>query len=365
MVVSVLDAPAGKTLEDIATDPATQQFLLARFGEDPAKWPKVEVTPSDVRVQEGDKPIGAEQPPPIPGLLLEAEGEARNLKGNLNPKSRGALLLTVAKGKLFRLRMYAWPSQWDDERIKDDCTDIEMSFEILDARTDKTAPKPSDGEGPDAPADGAAEEKSPEKAFESRVQRWKLLKPAGLGVREYSKEEQPNRQLWLEGPGYQVLLDVYPLTTVDARGEQHDGDLRTRIVNGWWPQFLTLHNEGEIHTFVWPKKGKYLTLPAPPEITIVAPDGKRPPEMDYAALEDKKAVERVKKARIGKEEASDAYRGSLGGNRVRAGKDVEARWFWKTTTHAYELRVLLWGDAVQALGPKVQKLLDSLELTEK
>ncbi len=369
VVVSILDAPAGKSLDEIAKDPQTVQFLMGRFGEDSTKWPAVESEKTTVPAEDGGE---------VPGILLSATGEARNLKAALNKKSRGALVLLVVRKKLFRVRMYAWPSEWDDEGLKDEITEIELSLKVLVSKEEKEpTPKPPASDEPPGPDDPSLQgDDGKEVPYGNDVQHWKIVKPAGIKVKEIDKDAQPNQMLYFEdvakdgSASYQVFLNVFSLVTVDAAGGRHEGDMRQRIAGDWWKQFVASHPEGGVSTLDWVKKTKnrtFITIPddSEPLKTLVKSGEKRPPEMDYAALEDKRVIERIKNAKLGKGDLADAYRGMLVGNRARTGRDIVMRFFFKTTTHAYEMTVTLTGDVLKAHGEKLQKLLESFVITEK
>ena len=199
-------------------DEDTRGFLMRRFDDKASKWPEVSMV--------CDKyDSGMEI------CILSAEGQAPNLKGKEAP-TRAVLILSTAKKKLFLLRLYAWPTEFDAEGLKGDLDMIEMGFDIPDLRPEpeKDEPPPRPAEDEEEPEDAPEGDEAEEKVFEDKLVGWKIVKPVGIKSSEtYDKEKFGDVVVWFEDNdhvgSYQIHLLRHQARPAEpghrARGPRH------------------------------------------------------------------------------------------------------------------------------------------------
>lgn len=362
--LAITDLPEGKTLEDMSKDEATRGFLMRRFDKDPAKWPEIAV----VRDEYGS---GLEI------FILTANGKAPNLKSKMGPV-RAVMMIATAKKKLFKLRMYAWTTEFDAEGLKGDLDMVEtQGFDILDLRPD--AEKPTEGERPpdeDEPEEAPTGDEAEEKVFEDKLVGWKLVKPVGIKSRDdYDKEKFKDVVAWFEDNdhvgSYQIMFYVI------KRGRKNpetglamqDEGLRNWGLDRWWPSFDKYHPTGAVRSWAWPRKSKtFLALPDwTKEREVFATPKKRPAKpgkvKSSELIKKYKVAEKVKGEKLGKEKLIEAYRAMLGGNRERSGREAVIRYVWGTARLTCFITISLSRDAPMKWSDEIQTLLDSIEMT--
>ena len=355
--LSIVDAPEGKSLDDLASDAAVKGFLLNRFSQDPAAWPDVKVVP--------DQWDGG-----VDVRILTAEGKAPNLKGESSPV-RAVMLLVIAKKRLYKLRLYGWRSEHDREGIKGDLDVIEMNFFIPDTKEEKEpeGERPPMEEGDEPTIEGDEGEVV---EMGSDEEGWKLVKPKGLKSQEWDKSTYPDDVAWFsankaEGGYYQIIFTVVRRGRISESGQKmNDIDLRMFWLNPIWETFSKAHPDGEISTFRFPKRGKsWLTLPDfEKEKVIFAKPSRRPAEANASALMKKmKAFEKVKKQKMGKDKTNEAYRGVLAGNLPRQGQEIQVVYTWGTPWLTCKIRISFTRGAHLKFYEPINELLKSIEMT--
>ena len=361
--LAISDLPEGKTLQDMGKDEEVRRFLMRRFDEQASKWP-------DVSMVCDKYDSGMEV------CILTAEGKAPNLQGKEAPV-RAVMILSTAKKKLFQLRLYAWHTEFDAEGLKGDLDMIEMGFDIPDLRAapEKEEPgqrPPAEGEPEDAPEGDEGEEK----VFEDKLVGWKIVKPVGIKSSEtYDKEKFGDVVVWFEDNdhvgSYQFIFYVI------KRGRQNpvtglaipDTQLRTWGLEGWWPSFHRDHPNGPVRNWAWPRKSKtFLTLPDwEKERIVFAEPKKRPPKPGKIGASDLikklKVAEKAKGDKLGKEKVIEGYRGVMGGNRERSGREIVVRYVWGTPRLTCFISISLSRDAPMKWSEGIQKMLESIEMT--
>ena len=361
--LGITDMPEGKTLEDMSKDEATRGFLMRRFDKDSAKWPDIEV----VRDEYGS---GLEI------FILTAKGEAPNLKSKKAPV-RAVLMIATAKKKLFKLRMYAWYTEFDAEGLKGDLDVVEtQGFDILDLRPD--AEKPTEGERPpeeDEPEEGPTGDEAEEKVIEDKLVGWKLVKPVGLKSKtDYDKEKFKDVVAWFEDNdhvgSYQLMFYVIKRGRKNPETGQpmQDEGLRNWGLDRWWATFDRSHPTGVVRSWAWPRKSSFLTLPDwTKEREVFATPKKRPPKpgkvKSSELIKKYKVAEKMKGEKLGKEKLIEAYRGMLGGNRERSGREAVIRYVWGTARLTCFITISFSRDAPMKWSDEIQSLLDSVEMT--
>ncbi len=358
--LAITDAPEGKDIDAIAADKDVQAFLMGRFGD---SWPEVEIIPSDY--DEG-----------LPVRVLEAKGTSRNLSGKMG-RTRAMMILTVAKGKLFKVRMYAWTTEFDDEGMGFDLDVIEQNFDIID----KTQKKPEAEKPPpevlqDPQQDKPVGDESEEKVFENRALGWKLVKPVGLVSKQWDTTDPAFEFVvaWFEDNravgSYQIILYVIRRGRVVNGQQLPDEDLKHWAFDSWWAQFTASHPDGEIATWKWPRRSRtFMVLPdykddEARKVLFADPD-KRPIEVSGRDLiKDLEVAEKVKNERLGSEKTIEAYRANMEGVHPRAGRDRVVRYTWGTSRLTCMLVISLTRDAHVKWHDPINQLLASVEMTD-
>ena len=357
MHVAISEAPADKDIDQIAADKDVQRLLLERFGSDPSQWPEVEI--------EKDELDGG-----IPLRTLDVKGRSNNLDGK-SADTKAALMLVVFEGKLYEVRVYAWPTERDEEGIVADFYSIENGFDLLD-KTVKQKPKPEQNPDAGPPPD---EEKQPtgdeaeERTVENVAVGWKLVKPKGLKSKEFDRQKYPGVVAWFEdnerGGSYQILFYVF------QRGMGQTVNIRNWAFDLWWGGdngFNHQHPSGRVWTYDWPKKTKtFLALPDwEKQKEAFSEKDKRPDKLDYEDLSKLRAVEKAKNERLGSEKTIEAFRGVLGGIAPRGvGEDVVTRLAWGTSKLSCAIIIDISRRGMDKWGKTIQELLDSVEMTDR
>lgn len=371
LFLAIKDAPEDTTLEQLAEDKSVRDFMLKRFA-----GTEGDVESETTTVISGDLKEH-------PAIVLRTEGEAANLRGK-KQKANGVLLLSLTKGKLYMVRMYAFPTEFDDEGVGVDLDYMEGScLELISTKEKKGATKPppangggEDGAKPDQPEEPAGEEK----VYENRAQGWRVTKPAKIKAEEITDEDTKNDMVLRfgesdAGGGYAVYLYAIPNTRIVNGKPTPAPDLTNWISKQWWNNFTTNHPKGDIYTWKWPKKtknGTFLTLPYM-EVEknrrgVVTGKKKRPIEIKPSdAIKKLKFAEKPKKNKIGKKgKGSEAVRGCLEGKRPRfPGQETVWRFAWRNKEHSYRLIISIYNKAYLKWGPSIREMLESFEFGVK
>ena len=356
------DAPEGMTLDSAAASDDVRSYLLVRFG---AAASKLSVEEEDVTIL-GDHPA----------KCLRVAGKAKGPGGKKPVDCRGVLVMTLAKKKLYLLRMYAWHTEADDEGFKNDLDTIEYEgLEILDTKEatkkdTQAQPTPKKDEEDKKPDDADLKEET----IHNEEQKWSITKHKLLRELKVTKADR-KRFLVLrfghvdQDGWHQLELYALPNSRVVNGQRAPPEDIRGRITVEWYKKFLKNHPVGEIARYKWPKiKARtFITLPYydREEDRIVVFDGKRKKRDPEASTGDimkrLQFVEKVKRGYIGKKfKASEAFRGVMQGNRERAGTEWTARFAWRTPAYSFRLIVSLTRDAYKKYGEPLRSTLESL-----
>jgi hypothetical protein len=353
--LAIQDSPAGKDLDALAADAEIRAFLLGWFDKDASKWPTVHVSTE----HDSDKYQ-------VPIRLLAAEGRTPNLDGAV-ASCRGVMILAIAKKKLFKIRMYAWPTEKDGEGLCDDLDLIEMNFDVLQA-ADTAVGGPPEPE-PDAPpvVDGDSDQ---EKVFDDNrlAQGWKLVKPKLLKTLP-PDPKSPDIMVSYEandrGGSAQVTLYAYR----NGQATSADQDFKAWNTTAFWEAFDKPHPEGEAVTYRFPRakpNASFLVLPdfEKPEVVFAQPK-QRPEKMDAADMIKKYKIVEETVGKLGERKIDRAFRGVLKGNRPRVGPDITLRYSWWTPKYTFLLYVNIARDGLKKFAEPVAKLLASIEFDKE
>lgn len=355
------DAPEGKDLAALGDDAKVREFLLQRMK-----------ATGDVEVEESTVPVVTNDEARQPALILRAKGEGNNLKGK-SSLCMGAMVITLCKGKLYLVRMYAWPaSEYDEEGVGVDIDFMEgNAFFLLDNKeeakpTDKPAEKPPED-------DEGGEEELTEEMFDNIAQGWRIVKHKKLTSLAIEEGDGENAVLKFAGSdtngGYQLIFYAIPNSRIVDGVQQSAPDLRSWMTTDWWKYFHITHAQGEIATWKWPRKTEnktFLTFPdladEDDKIVIFKEGEKREIEPKPSDFEKWKAVEKPRVDNIGpKGKASEAMRGILRGNRERYGVETVLRFAWRYRMYSYRLIVTVYGKAHMKWGDALKATLESME----
>ncbi len=373
MHLAVRPADEGLTLATAAEDEKIRDFLLARF-----KGTEEDVESEEVRVDAPKEKDG------FPAIVLRTKGKARNLKAKPG-RCTGYLLITICRGKLYLLRMYAFPTEDDDDALGYDLDYMEancltlINTKALGAKHPPRKDGEADPKGADGgQGDGPAEEEREDETIENRAQRWRITIDKKLLRQELTDEE---KELFLEIKcsdadrmgGYSFYVYAPPTTQYIDGVKAPPPDLIKWIGPDWWQNFTVNHPKGELATFKWPKKPAtkgvktFVTLPhignEKARKVIFKEGKKRPVEMKASDMRKAGFFEKVKKNNIGKKgKVSEAVRGVMQGKRPRlAGLETVVRFAFRGRAHSYRVFVILWGEGHKKWGPALRKTLESWE----
>ncbi len=371
MHLAVRKAAEGLTLQAAAEDADIRSFLLARF-----KGTEGEIESEEVTVESGSSKDGH------PGIVLRTTGKANNLKAK-TVDCTGYLLISIARGKLYLLRMYAFPTPDDDDCLVLDLDGLEYNgMRLINTKEDKQAEGPpkkgADGDG-EKKGEDEKEEAREDEVLENRAQRWRITIDKKLLRQEITDEEKKDFFMELKLSDYDARggysLYVYAPPTIQyIDGVQGSPpNLIKWITSDWWQTFTVNHPKGDLSTYKWPRspstKGAktFLTLPdMSDEKTkrVVIKDGKkRPIEVDAADMFKKLGFCEKVKGQIGKKgKVSEAVRGVMSGVRPRTpGEETIFRWAFRGRAHSYRVFVVLWGQGYMKWGDALRKTLESWE----
>ena len=372
MHLSITDAPAGKTLAEIAADPAQQEFLLRLY----AKPPEVRSEATKIK----DINVALE----TPAVRLIASGTAMSDAGTELP-CVGLMVVAVVNKRLYRLRLFAWITPGDAEQLRTDLDSIDMGFAFIDLTPPK-GEKPPKGDGPkDGPPPGDEPKPPPEEAkpvgdsdeekeIVNVVQGWKAKKPKKLATEEINHSENEFRQVFLRGNdtmgSCDITLDVYPNGMIQDGRKVPDQDIRRFMTTSFWQTIVASYPKGALETFAWPrvKGGHFLVLPTfdAPRVMFDA-DDPRPKVEDVDAdmvLKKLKFSEEVRNPSVGRYKCQQAYRGVVKGNREREGHEFTMRYSWKTDGFTFFLYVTIRKEGMKRYLEPARQFLDSIEVAK-
>jgi hypothetical protein len=379
--MSVVDAPKGKTLAELAADPAQRAFLMNHFGKE-STWPAVETEEKTVNVTEGGETS-------VPAVLLKTKGLALNLAEVDATMCYGNLMMALAGGKLFRLKLLAWPTDGDPEMVRMEVDVVEMSFQLVHLKKEKAKEDPGgrpnpggNGGGPGGPGEpvekvtGDSDKDFPIGDY-FVVEGWKAKKPKKLATVAIDKAKDTHLRVQLSN------TDTMGACTLQFLVYANDGmnnlgvpepapDLRKWYTTSWWTSILATYALGPLSTYPWPKKkGDFLVLPlmTKEEERVIAAEPKDRAKADIdidAVLRMKKEpfVEEVAKAAFGKVKCQYAIRGVIRGNAKTIGPMIQLRYGWKTEKFSYLLYIQFQRDGLKRYETTVREFLESLEITK-
>ena len=374
MHLAVRDAEEGVSVEDLADDDDVREFLLKRFKG------------SEGDVESEVTTMGADGKFDHPALVLRTKGKANDLKAK-EGACEGILLATIARGKLIMMRLYAWPSEYDEEGLSVDINYMESNALSLitakEKKTKKAAPKkaaPEKGDGDDEPVDEGEEE-----YLEFRAQRWTMTKHKKIKRLEITDEEKTDFLVFKAADSdrmgsYAFYIYGPPNTQYIDGVQAPPPNLMRWIGPSWWQNFDNNHPKGELATWKWPKKPQtkgaktFLTLPYMEEEknrkVIFKAGKKRPVEVDASDMIKKLGfAQKVKKNNIGpKGKGGEAVRGSMVGKRPAGGFpgfETVYRFAFRNREHSYRIFVTFSGMAYKKWGEAIRLTLESIEFGKK
>ncbi len=361
--LAVRDAPEGDgesppVLADVARSDDVTKFLLARF-----QGSKPEIKFDDTGlVLKGD----------LPAVVLEVEGKALNFKVK-EREVKGIMVVTIAKKKLYLLRMFAFPTEFDEEGLK---VDIDFTaydgFDIISPTEDKrheVDPKAT-GDAPEKPDDvDRVEEKLDFEEIKLR-----MVKHAKLTQVEPLESEGEDVIVKFEASdqygSYTVRVIAIPLNRIINGVQATPPAIKPAVTTDWWNSFINQHPKGAIYSYKWPKKTRNRSMLTFPQIEIeknkitVIKDGKKRPIDPKSSDIFKKLrfAEKAKNNYVGKgRKVSEAFRGVLHGNFPGQGQHYVAKFGFRTSYHTYRVYVGIWKDGYKNWGEAIRSTLESME----
>lgn len=370
--LSVLDAPTGATLETLAADDKQREFVTRLFAGEGTP-PTVQVEETIVKGENGT----------APAKRLVVKGTSFNLQGVEGP-CRAQLLLTIARGKLYRLRLVAFHTEHDDAGLAYDLDAIDNNFQIPNVAEAKPKPepgKPPEGQEPGHPPGepGHPPEEQPaapegdeaeEKAIELKEVLLKYVKPKKLKSAEIDAKKNPSMVIMIENNdrdgSCQIVLNAYENGKIVDGVQQGNQDIQKWITTSWYQWLTATLPAGELVTFAWPKNrnnATFLTLPLwDKQLMVAETPKKRPADPNSGEIIKKLRMVEEAEGKLGEVKPIQAFRGSIRGNRERVGPERTLRFAWTTTKWTYMLSVVFGRDGLVKYGEPVQQLLGSIQL---
>ena len=373
MHLAVRDAEDGMAVGSLAENDDVRAFLLKRFRGNEGDVETEEVT------------MGADGKFEHPAIVLRTKGKALNLKGK-EAECEGILLATVARGKMVLMRLYAWPTEYDEEGLSVDINYMEgNALRLITAKEEKgkkgapkKGPPPAEGEGEGGDGDG--EDEGKEEVIEFRAQRWRMTKHPKVTREEITDDEAADFLVFKAAGndqmgGYNFYIYAPPNTQYIDGVKAPPPNIIKWMTQDWWQNFDTNHPKGELATWKWPKKPQtkgaktWLTVPYMEDEKnrkVVFKDGKkRPVEVSASDMIKKlKFVEKVKKNALGKKgKAGEAVRGCMEGKRPTGFPEPEVmlRFAFRNREHSYRVFVGFYGKGYLKWGEAVRATLESIE----
>jgi hypothetical protein len=357
--LAIRPAPEGATLDSLAKDSGLNEFLTVRFTKITEK----------VRVTEGTLNDD------LPTRVLRVAGVCNNLAGKEAP-CVGVMVLCLAHGKLYLLRMYAWSTEFDAEGVRDDLDWIEVNgLTIVDA---KSANPEGEGEGPPpAVTPDEPEEEGVEEKLEFETHNLVLVKHPKVTQVELDRDETRQDVLFKFGAnetkgGYNVTLYAFPVV-----GGQQRANLPNQVGLSFYEEFLNSHSAGDIYVFPWPKKPTttkektFLTLPdlSEGERKVIS-DAKRKkpdPEASLGDLDKMGVYESPKVKNVGDEfkAPGPTHRAVLGGNLEGVGEHVALKYGWYSNDFDFVLYVWFTREGYMKYGEGVRATIESIRFPKK
>ena len=332
--------------------------------------------------------MGADGKYEHPAVVLRTKGKSNNLKGK-EGDTEGILLATLARGKLIMMRLYAWPTQFDEEGLSVDINYMEgNALALITAKEKKKKKKgappkkaPEKGEGD---GDGEPEDEGEEETLEFRALRMRMVKHKKVTSEEISDDEKTDYLIFKAAGndqmgGYNFYIYAPPNTQYIDGVKAPPPNLTKWIGPDWWQNFNNNHPKGELARWKWPKKPQtkgaktFLTLPdmsvEKNRVVVFKADKKRPVEADASDMIKKfKFVEKVKKNNVGKKgKAGEAVRGVMSGKRPTGFPEPETmyRFAFRNREHSFRIFVGFYGKGYVKWGEALRLTLESIELGVK
>ena len=370
MHLAVQDAPKDTSVADLAKNEDVRGFLLKRFRG----------TEGDVEVQEVT--MGADGEYEHPAVALRTKGTSLNLKRQ-DAACEGILLATIARGKLVMMRLYAWPTEYDEEGLSVDINYMEgNALRLITAKEKKGKEMPKKAPPPDE-GEEKGDEKREDEELEFQALRFKMTKDAKLDYEEITDEDKDFHVIFKVAGSdrmgsYRLWIYAPPNTQYQDGQQLPPPNLMKWIGPDWWQNFDNNHPKGELATWKWPKKPEtkgaktFLTIPFMEDEknrdVVFKADKKRPAEASFVDMKKMGFVEKPKRNNIGKRgKASEAVRGCMSGKRPAGGFPDETvfRFAWRHREHSYRVFVTFAGEAYKKWGPAIRKTLESIEFDVK
>ena len=361
--LAVRAAKDGDTLESVCKDKKIPKFLTGRLksGAD-----SLELEDSTIL-------------PDIPCKIFRVrKATAKNMNGKV-AKTEGVLVVSVFKKRIYLLRAYVWPTEYDEESLSDDIAQIETDgLRVIDSSKEKEAappPKPTDDETPEV--------EEVEEKIELEAHNLVFIKHAKLPRAELSKMDKHNNMILKFESNSQfgsMRFWLYAHPPGDGMTKSPP-NLDNLVAKHPYNHFLTAHPSGDISTFKWPKKPTsktktFLVLPdLDPEKALVVFDGKRKPRdltAGTASLQKYGFYDQPKVKHIGPEikAKGQTHRSVMRGLTERSGMHTELRYGWisknaKNEAWTYFLFIDFTRDAWKKFEEPVRATLESFKLPKK
>jgi hypothetical protein len=372
--VAVRDLPKDLTMKTLPQDEKVRGFLLKRFEGHPAKMDAIETSLSaDGNTSE------------VPAVAFHTEGQGFNLEGKKG-RCIGTLVATIVGDKLILFRLYAFPTEYDEEGVRGDIDFMEgNAFAILSTKKAKKAKKdaPKAEAGPKKAEPPKAEPKDDRKdtVLECAQDGWRMTVDKRLEPQELTDQDK-KADLILKCAeadrrgSYAFYIYQMPTSVVPegAKTPAPPPDLIKWMTVDWWNYFTNIHPKGALARWVWPRRPftkrarTFLTLPdftdEKNHKVVFEADQKRPPEVEKDDMIKRfHFVEEPRDKHVGRRgKVHEAVRGIMEGKNARdAHVEQVFRFAFRGKMYSYRVFVLFNGEAHVKWADPVRKTLESWE----
>lgn len=362
--LAVRDAK-GKDLATLFADDDIRKFFLGRFrGE-------TETDEYDTTLIKDD----------WPAKVLEATGSAMNGSHGKMP-CFGIYLVSVARDKVYMLRMYAFHTKYDEESLKGDLEYLAgEGFNILMPKDKNSGIVEETGPRPKLPDDAEKlPEGEPEKIF-MRDYKFRMIAHGRLTRAEIDPVKEESVLVKFEGTWkrayYRILIYAFDNSRPSPTGGTYpDVDIKDWCTKDFWKYWDAHHPEGDQWTYDWPKKTPNSTFITLPEIkeengdVFLKGDARRPDPEDVGyneMIKRWKVSEKVKKGFMGdkKEKSIETYRTNMRALRPGVGREFEMRLGFRSLRQTFRILVTMTNDADVHFGEAIRSTLESIVVARK
>lgn len=349
-----LRAKLDEALLALAGAPGVPDLLMSRWAKDPATWPPTQ--------KAAGERIGG-----VPAAKLSVEAPSANLGGNDAP-CKARMFVWVLRKKMYRLALWAWPTQGDREQLGADVDEIELTFEH--AKNAEAEPKrartdaPADADPAAAPVaqDGDAGER---KVVKDLAYGFEVVKPVKFRAKEIDRSSKDDRNTAFSFSAQTGSADAI----VDCIAYSLENAVETQAyLKELYPRFVRGHPKGALESWPFPtytEKAGFLVLPdVAKKKEVKRPASEKDFDASLSDLERMGVAGEVKGVKIGGVKVKETWRWMMKGLLERTGEDVQISFTFTSSERRFFLRVTARAGGLERFKPEVAEILKSFRLLD-